>query len=1307
MPSPTIDIDADRARVRPAVRRAAAVLALVAVVVLSAAAPNASAAPVVTTDLTTLEDGVAPFDGDNAAGHDSGGANGIVRSFDGWRIRARWAVHGEPSSDVRLTLVAGAGSGWRAIPTGCLRKSPDLSTISADSRTIDCRLGAQPGGASGWVDVVAAPTVSVQGASVQATSMLTTASGGLASSTPVSVTVSSAPQIDVNVDDQFLTTSVEHLGTDGFAVYWPVTIDLPGDGRGVDGLTGPVSFRVHVSDVSGVSPGSLLAPDSLTDLVVDPCGPIGFATGVSTPYGFDSGVSANPANTTRDSGTWTCVDNGDGTTTVTVTGVDWGSAHFPVRSSGFGAFGTRKVLVAGYIGMFVPRSDLEAICVCTSGSPSVTVEIDSQLAVGVSGGAAVDVNAANDSRSNAINIAPPGDWSASFQNTYSEMELDLIGTPEIFPEVRPRVMEPTAGQSIPSQSEMDNAGDGLVTAGQDFDITLYSGYSYDKAEASPLHNRVGCAKFDPNVLRLSPRTNMVRRILDSDPESPTFGSTLITETVDVPERRFIVGKWNQTAAEVMGRNGIPFGQRLAAVEGVDYVVEFGVGSMASDADFGTRNCDDADADVVAWTTDPTSVPGGDSAINMVRVRIVGDLPAYQGVYTRLFMEAQPGVVGSWVSFWGAHGEDAASGAYDGTSDSWTRGDSLLVPPYYEPSTHLFAQKAYGDRAKLTDASLWITMSSDPPQPNPFTSNGFVTTPIGSAINWQVTGGTRAAPGSPGSVAGTSVSAIVPAELEYDGMVSGPDPSSQVPDAGGPGTLGLTWNLGAIAHNGQIPTIEFRTIVRESAPEGGSFMALATISGALAEPQADGLTALGFGALGTRFRQVAVAKRGDEQVAIGGSYQLQMAYDNTGAQTMPDLQMLNVLPYVGDFRGPASDFHGTSTLVSVAAPNGETVEYTSAPPSQIVRDPAASLPVGHGWCTSAQFGSAGCPASIGATTAIRVTRSTSIAPAEPEQIVSLTLQTSGNAEGDVYADDFHLRSTDMLATTSNVASVRVPTSAPSPAETNPAIRIRTQVARNASSSTYIEADNSDDRRGSYLWGERPVFRIIVTNIGDVALERVTVSDPLVPACDRTFSSIAAGATIRYTCRPTNAVTAGFSNLARVSAYAPGSSSPVTHSNVARVTVDGISTTGGPYVGVSGTTRPRITTTASVRGGSNRLSPGQSAPVRIVVRNAAPTTAYNVRVCVRLQGPVSYVAAPGAQFTRGAACWTVRALRSGRSLVRNVRVRAAYDVQGTAQFEVLATSRASGATVPTGSRLTAGVRLGVVAGTAGTAGGGVTG
>jgi uncharacterized repeat protein (TIGR01451 family) len=87
------------------------------------------------------------------------------------------------------------------------------------------------------------------------------------------------------------------------------------------------------------------------------------------------------------------------------------------------------------------------------------------------------------------------------------------------------------------------------------------------------------------------------------------------------------------------------------------------------------------------------------------------------------------------------------------------------------------------------------------------------------------------------------------------------------------------------------------------------------------------------------------------------------------------------------------------------------------------------------------------------------------------------------------------------------------------------------------------------------GGTATFSITVTNVGNVTLTDVTVSDPLTTACNRTkadipaLASMAPGATVTYSCVKTN-VRKSFDNVATATGTPP-SGPNVTASDTAPV------------------------------------------------------------------------------------------------------------------------------------------------------------
>lgn len=83
------------------------------------------------------------------------------------------------------------------------------------------------------------------------------------------------------------------------------------------------------------------------------------------------------------------------------------------------------------------------------------------------------------------------------------------------------------------------------------------------------------------------------------------------------------------------------------------------------------------------------------------------------------------------------------------------------------------------------------------------------------------------------------------------------------------------------------------------------------------------------------------------------------------------------------------------------------------------------------------------------------------------------------------------------------------------------------------------------------GNTATFSISVVNTGNVALTSVVVSDAATPSCDNSWSTLAAGATVTYSCT-TSALTAPLTNVAVVNGYYL--TTPLTASDTATVSID---------------------------------------------------------------------------------------------------------------------------------------------------------
>ena len=166
--------------------------------------------------------------------------------------------------------------------------------------------------------------------------------------------------------------------------------------------------------------------------------------------------------------------------------------------------------------------------------------------------------------------------------------------------------------------------------------------------------------------------------------------------------------------------------------------------------------------------------------------------------------------------------------------------------------------------------------------------------------------------------------------------------------------------------------------------------------------------------------------------IGSSFTYTLTYGGLGAN-LDGLRILEILPYSGDTRSPASNYSGSmqltgpiappvassSPIVTVADPQLITL-YTTNSPANIQSDPyhvsqvlnggGTNSAVSTNWCSAAQIPSPNCPSTYSAATAVLLlvkgaAASPFTSPAGDIYQASYSVSTSGNAIGNRYSNNF--------------------------------------------------------------------------------------------------------------------------------------------------------------------------------------------------------------------------------------------------------------------------------------------------------------
>jgi uncharacterized repeat protein (TIGR01451 family)/fimbrial isopeptide formation D2 family protein len=230
--------------------------------------------------------------------------------------------------------------------------------------------------------------------------------------------------------------------------------------------------------------------------------------------------------------------------------------------------------------------------------------------------------------------------------------------------------------------------------------------------------------------------------------------------------------------------------------------------------------------------------------------------------------------------------------------------------------------------------------------------------------------------------------------------------------------------------------------------------------------------------------------------------------------------IDVLPKNGDGRGTNID--GTYSITGVTAPAGSTIYYSTAPFASISNDPRSASNGGTpgsvsgntvGWSTT----------STAKPTAIRVI-GPALAPGATQQIRIAFTTPAGTsctapAAGDNKPGQLLVNSADSFA-----GHTRLPmlSSATTTIGDCYAVDLKKYVLAKGgdpnNDADWHDANTVADYQ-QYAAGDVAPYRIVVTNKGTGTLRNIPVADSLMPSCNTTIPSLAAGASSTISCSMT--------------------------------------------------------------------------------------------------------------------------------------------------------------------------------------------
>ncbi|PIE34540.1 MAG: hypothetical protein CSA55_00575, partial [Ilumatobacter coccineus] len=840
--------------------------------------------------------------------------------------------------------------------------------------------------------------------------------------------------------------------------------------EGVNPSTGQTEFGSKVIHdlsfvVSGDTRGVEALGDSvtLTDFVATPnavmlaCDPYVYFTSNAPIPGDGQGGPFQPEYTS-DNGDWDCSQPpGGGDISIAINNADWSMTHVPTSTPGGTDLSAGPYFaVTGRIEIWYPLSDLYLLLDPTwtpgqappEGDAKVTNcvgNFDPDSAHGTSNyGSGVEPDGrtnndppyGNNCREVSIPIYPAGGFDKSNSGPASVLELEPgAGSPWIG--YGPHKMLPTMSGN--------SSGDGQVVNQQKFGteiVRINSG-------ATPLPNQQLCDAFDNAVAVVSPEPGVMPDGGGSHwfsfNGSDAWDRIYRNNNTSGPNSGVFAVEWARFTP-ASGRNTWQ-NDHLVSQNVSTSIWEIDDSEMSNAAgDCGTAL---TAAGQLEWSEDPVADYGGWDDVVMVRARPVDPtfaLPPDSSMNLFVQFEARNTFYGDGGQ---PHaGEPIPSGVIIGNAANHTNFDGVTYSDNrYQGTPH--TNTVYGDRVLFANAELRIAKTAELPGEVPG-SDGATAVFAGDRIQWTLQPSVVDITGL-GVAQDVEITDVLPPYTSYNAACSttptgygGP----AITPGPGAGETTLTWTLGDRPANTPLEPIVVCTDTDQFAPAPvdvkNTVRAAASNIAFNDNLQMDdrGVRLLQIG--GIRIKKSvdqALDYPDDDQL-----WTLRWAnLSDTVAASAVDL--IDVLPFNGDGAvagslAPRDDFPSeyTGTLQLVdwmpaptrilsdgsEVPEAGTWYYTGADPAtvnHIPSDPSNDLATGTTrWCTQADItgGAAGCPADLGAVTAIRfvsaddLTAQTSVTvdlavqagvgdPADPDEVNRPSQVT--NAPNDLYVNRF--------------------------------------------------------------------------------------------------------------------------------------------------------------------------------------------------------------------------------------------------------------------------------------------------------------
>ncbi|BDR53450.1 hypothetical protein KIM372_13570 [Bombiscardovia nodaiensis] len=983
-----------------------------------------------TIAMAITSDGTPTFDADDNPGNDSSEHNGIVRVNDLVQYRLDYGVSGVESKNTTVKMDLPKGMILDEVPLYCQvtpsvvpSPAPPYTANSINElpeQTVSCNIGTKVGAAESFTLSVRVSNM-VQNGSVLAPKSVVLKGDGLSDvAVPSIPSVKASSALKWNISKQGISGNQPIVYSPGnfpcpqdtskrcMAMNFPLTFSASSDGKGVMPVVGDLTFTDDLSPRK-LFPGLTEAQYQQMEANPQKYGVVASwaedgGTIDGTPYSKIGIVGAATAeNSVRDSGKLTFSQAGPGKPAYfTLKGTDWSLNTTPTKSwhdvtlpTGYG------YAVSLTIGTFIPLDTIKDFGFSSGGSWSLQ-EKNTYTDLNINGFTANDHQGTADQRiDDDTNTASLWiGYLGNFDNAF----YGVTGVSENQSRATYDRDEPRRGEGMPGNSTILHDGHSWI--GQEQEVVSELAFSGAWGEMLTDETHVACNVWDNTKLQLTG--------LEAKGVPNTFNAFPSNKRPVWLSGSSINGAFLSSEA-----NASPI------------QVEYAGGAVPSGAD--ANNCSNPG---VTWYDAPEKVPGNDpgkmnlnhpiyTAVNRVRVRIF--MPSLSASAVQIGLTSVAGLAnGTILPMWAADTWHVGDMSLD---DVLHASDSAVFPTSYDPVNNRYQ---HGDRLTIALAQLNLISGARNETRDPSSVFKPAVAATGDdhlrfKMHTTLTGGNSQ------QVHKVWLEDCLPGALEYvppDGsgggtkpapaLVSASTPSDAKRPACAPGETYVRWEFNQ-QHSGEVvPDVVLEARVSNSAANGSYTNSMvawsdADFSDVVSRTSTVSVRVNTIEGIAIDKRNltatVEVNKIGNAQIESNiWELSLHNTQPSTGGLTAP--QIVDVLPVSGV---AGSSFSGSAKLRSVTVTAGDVagnpvvVEYTKA--SNVPRDTATPMPASVKWCKQADLGSAGCPATVGESTAVRLSRPGVFASGE-SITAKVAVDVVGDKAGDLISNEGYARITGL-------------------------------------------------------------------------------------------------------------------------------------------------------------------------------------------------------------------------------------------------------------------------------------------------------